>query len=102
MTKSTTELPSSNERSEEPVSGQVSDTVEAVAERPPVGSLVVDSRRDRLGVVMGHVGPCCQLRPERGGREWDARPSELRPATDADKVRLRVREANERSTGAKL
>lgn len=48
---------------------------------PPNGTLVVDERSDRVGVVMGREGPNVQLRPPRGGREWEADPRKLRLAT---------------------
>jgi hypothetical protein len=31
---------------------------------PDPGTLAVDTKRNRVGVVMGNVGPCVQLRPE--------------------------------------
>src|SRR5687767_3851531 len=31
--------------------------------KPPVGAYVVDTRTERIGVVMGHEGPYVQLRP---------------------------------------
>ncbi|MFF5309180.1 hypothetical protein [Streptomyces massasporeus] len=31
-----------------------------------------DTAHDRVGRVMGHEGPCLQIRPLGGGREWDA------------------------------
>jgi hypothetical protein len=67
-----------------------------------VGALAVDTKRDRVGVVMGKTGPYMQLRPEGGGREWDARPEDLRPATACEALSPKVRAANERSTGARL
>ncbi|MCT9083127.1 hypothetical protein [Streptomyces fulvoviolaceus] len=50
------------------------------AKPPTVGALAVDTQRDRIGVVMGHVGARLQLRPPGGGREWDADPQHVRPA----------------------
>jgi hypothetical protein len=52
--------------------------------KPPVGEIVQDTRRNRTGCVMGHEGPYVQLRPVAGGREWDAHPRDLRPATRAE------------------
>ncbi|GEC08429.1 hypothetical protein SSP24_60840 [Streptomyces spinoverrucosus] len=46
------------------------------AASPGVGAVVVDRRNGKVGVVMGHVGPHVQLRPPRGGREWDVPPEE--------------------------
>jgi hypothetical protein len=64
---------------------------------PPPGTAVRDTTRDRVGIVMGHEGPCLQLRPLSGGREWDADPARVQPLTPAELLRARVAEANERS-----
>ncbi|MEU1442387.1 hypothetical protein ACFXKC_24340 [Streptomyces sp. NPDC059340] len=45
--------------------------------KPPIGTTVEDTRRGVVGRVMGHAGPYVQLRPLKGGREWDARTSDL-------------------------
>ncbi len=55
--------------------------------KQPVGTLVVDTERNRLGQVMGHEGPYVQLRPVTGGREWDADPACVRLATDEERTR---------------
>jgi hypothetical protein len=66
-----------------------------MTERQPVGALVVDTgHADRIGYVMGHEGPYVQLRPPGGGREWDADPEKIRPATDTEALRARVSERN--------
>lgn len=49
----------------------------------PPGTLVFDKARQRTGVVMGHEGPYVQLRPEGGGREWDADPERVAPVEGA-------------------
>lgn len=67
---------------------------QAAATPPEVGSLVVDTRNDRVGIVMGSVGPCVQLRPPAGGTEWDVPPHRLRPANTADELRAKVAVAN--------
>lgn len=64
---------------------------------PAVGAAVHDSVRDRVGRVMGHVGPYIQLRPLSGGREWDADPDRLRPLSPAELLSVLVAEANARS-----
>ncbi|MBO0655483.1 hypothetical protein J1792_22695 [Streptomyces triculaminicus] len=64
------------------------------AQPVPVGSLVMDLRRRKIGQVMGKEGPCLQLRPPKGGREWDARLDDIRPATDAEKLSAKVQVAN--------
>jgi hypothetical protein len=69
------------------------------AKHPPArGTLAVDTSRDRLGVVMDHRGPYLQLRPRGGGIEWDALAEDVRAATQDDRLRLSVRELNERSS----
>ncbi|WP_217555134.1 hypothetical protein [Streptomyces sp. GbtcB6] len=63
----------------------------------PEGALVFDTGRDELGYVMGHEGPYVQLRPVAGGREWDADPAHVRPATQDERleaVRVRTRAMN--------
>lgn len=64
---------------------------------PSVGATVHDTVRDRVGRVMGHVGPYIQLRPLAGGIEWDADPNHLRPLTPAELLSALVAEANARS-----
>ncbi|MCD9878248.1 hypothetical protein AB0G54_07720 [Streptomyces yokosukanensis] len=61
---------------------------------PEVGTVVVDTRSDQLGEVMGAEGPYVQLRPLGGGIEWDVPPRALREATTSDELRAKVREVN--------
>jgi hypothetical protein len=70
---------------------------EAHDRRPGKGAFVVDLRRGRLGQVMGHEGPSLQLRPPRGGVEWDACPEDTRPATDTERLTAKVQAANAES-----
>ncbi|MEU7163662.1 hypothetical protein AB0A70_03265 [Streptomyces morookaense] len=58
-----------------------------------LGSLMVDTRTERLGVVMAKEGGVCQLRPPRGGREWDVPPKALRPATAEDRRQATTRQS---------
>ncbi|WP_370416963.1 hypothetical protein [Streptomyces fradiae] len=58
------------------------------------GSYVIDTRDGRIGQVMGHEGPCLQLRPPGGGREWDCPPEALAPAPPGEVLRARVRALN--------
>ncbi|MFI1257115.1 hypothetical protein ACH4U6_25505 [Streptomyces netropsis] len=51
---------------------------------PENGTFVVDTRHGKVGQVMGHEGPRLQLRPPSGGREWEAAPDSVRPATGAE------------------
>ncbi|MEV6671996.1 hypothetical protein [Streptomyces sp. NPDC051162] len=62
--------------------------------KPEKGAFVVDVPRGPLSEVMGHEGPFLQLRPPRGGREWEARLDDTRPATDAEKPAAKVQAAN--------
>ncbi|MFC9676405.1 MULTISPECIES: hypothetical protein [unclassified Streptomyces] len=62
-----------------------------------VGDAVHDTVRDRFGRVMGHEGPCLQIRPLAGGREWDADPGHLRILSQDELLRALVAEANARS-----
>ncbi len=65
--------------------------------RPAVGSLVRDTRRQTIGVVMGQVGPNYQLRPPGGGCEWDAAPGDIRPLSPTEALTAKVAEANRQS-----
>ncbi|MFJ8490384.1 hypothetical protein ACIRBZ_18810 [Streptomyces sp. NPDC094038] len=65
---------------------------------PETGDLVYDAAAHRVGVVMGRVGPCWQLRPVGGGREWDA-AGPLRAATPSETLSAGVAMANARSRG---
>ncbi|MER7666527.1 MULTISPECIES: hypothetical protein [unclassified Streptomyces] len=61
---------------------------------PQAGTFAVDARDGRVGLVMGRVGTCVQLRPVGGGREWDCPPEDVRPAAPAEVLRARVRQLN--------
>lgn len=69
---------------------------------PNLGDAVEDTGVRRIGRVMGFEGPYVQLRPVGGGREWGARPENLRPVTDAQALRSAVAMANARSRGEQL
>ncbi|MGY5131307.1 hypothetical protein ACWGJW_02605 [Streptomyces nigrescens] len=62
---------------------------------PAMGEVVWDSDRDRVGTVMGHEGPCYQLRPLKGGVEWDAR--NIAPMSQTEVLSARVAVANART-----
>jgi hypothetical protein len=71
-------------------------------EQQPEGALVVDTERDKLGYVMGHLGRVVQLRPVAGGREWDVDLAHIRRATDEERqraMRERIRVLNSASSG---
>ncbi|MEV0639575.1 hypothetical protein AB0I77_32510 [Streptomyces sp. NPDC050619] len=57
---------------------------------------MVDKRSGQVGVVMGHAGPYVQLRPLKGGREWDVPPTEIRHPTQAEELSAKVAVANGR------
>lgn len=59
---------------------------------PQTGSFVIDIRWGKVGEVMGHEGPRLQLRPPLGGREWEAAPAVVRPASDAEVLSATARE----------
>ncbi|MCC3773192.1 hypothetical protein [Streptomyces sp. UNOC14_S4] len=67
-----------------------------------VGSYVVDKTREVVAQVMGHEGPHFQLRPPKGGCEWEAVPEDVRPATLREVLRAKVQAANEASRGWRL
>lgn len=69
------------------------------ATKPAVGTIVKDAERNAVGRVMGHEGPYVQLRPVGGGREWDARPDKLSPASVSESLSAGVAVANARSRG---
>ncbi|MFH9549160.1 hypothetical protein [Streptomyces sp. NPDC017435] len=64
--------------------------------RPAVGDLAKDSGTGRIGVVMGEVGGRVQMRPVRGGREWDALPGDVAALSAREELsaRLAVRNGN--------
>ncbi len=63
---------------------------------PAVGTLMVDARTGKSGIVMGHEGPYVQLRPSRGGTEWDVPPDALRQPTQSEELSSKVAVANGR------
>lgn len=69
------------------------------AYRLSLGDVVEDTGSKRIGKVMGFEGPYVQLRPIGGGREWDAEPDQLKPATRAQALSAAVATANARSRG---
>ena len=62
------------------------------------GTVVYDPRSDKVGEYQGKAGPYVLLRPVGGGREWEARPESIRPATPGERLTAGVRAANSRST----
>ncbi|MEU6355002.1 hypothetical protein ABZ896_37780 [Streptomyces sp. NPDC047072] len=64
------------------------------------GELVHDPETGRVGEYQATVGPYAMLRPVGGGREWQADPARIRPATQAERLSAGVRAANERARTA--
>nr|QIY96927.1 hypothetical protein HEP87_26675 [Streptomyces sp. S1D4-11] len=66
--------------------------------RPGIGELAKDSARERIGVVMGEIGGRVQIRPIRGGREWDAMPDNVVALSAREELsaRLAVKTGNSR------
>ncbi|AZQ70269.1 hypothetical protein EKH77_02715 [Streptomyces luteoverticillatus] len=56
-----------------------------------------DTRDQRVGVVMDRCGPCYQLRPLGGGKEWEAAPADIEPAPASVQLSARLAEANRAS-----
>ncbi|MER6066785.1 hypothetical protein ABT167_37765 [Streptomyces sp. NPDC001792] len=63
---------------------------------PGVGAVMVDRRNGRVGVGVGYMGPYVQLRPPRGGREWDVPPEDVRSPTPAEELSAKVGVVNRR------
>lgn len=63
----------------------------------PEGQIVYDPRMRRVGEYRDRVGPYAVLRPVGGGREWEADPATLRPATQAERIGAQVKAANRRA-----
>ncbi|WP_338932051.1 hypothetical protein WEB32_22140 [Streptomyces netropsis] len=69
---------------------------------PAIGALVLDARRDRVGEVIDVICGRVLLRDPAGGREWEALPCDLRPATTGDALRARVADVNEQAARSRL
>lgn len=61
---------------------------------PEAGTYAVDHRDGSLGQVMGCEGGLVQLRPLRGGREWDCPPESVGQAPPGEVLREKVRQLN--------
>ncbi len=51
-----------------------------------IGALIIDTARQRLGMVMGHLGGRLQLRAPSGGVEWDCTPEFARTPLSGEVV----------------
>ncbi|WP_439943386.1 hypothetical protein [Streptomyces sp. BBFR115] len=65
------------------------------------GALLYDPARAAVGEYRDRSGPYAMLRPVGGGREWQADPSALRPATPEERLTAGVRAANDRTRAAR-
>ena len=64
---------------------------------PVVGSILYDGELGRVGEYRAKAGPYLLLRPLGGGREWEAAPGDVRPATPAEQLSAKVRAANDQT-----
>lgn len=67
---------------------------EAATGAPKRGALVYDPATRKVGEYQGRGGPYAMLRPVGGGREWQADPETIRPATSAERLSAGVKAAN--------
>ncbi|MEV7125243.1 hypothetical protein [Streptomyces sp. NPDC093260] len=65
------------------------------------GVLLYDPARAAVGEYRDRSGPYALLRPVGGGREWQADPAALRPATPEERLTAGVRAANDRTRAAR-
>jgi len=68
-----------------------------MAEQVEPGTLVYDPQVGKAGEYQAKAGPYAMLRPVGGGREWEADPARIRPATPEERLSAGVRSANYRS-----
>lgn len=61
------------------------------------GALVYDRGARKVGEFQDLAGPYAMLRPVGGGREWEADPTRLRPATPEERLSAGVKAANARA-----
>lgn len=62
-----------------------------------VDAVVFDPETHQVGEYRGRSGPYAMLRPLGGGREWQADPGAIRPATREERLSASLRAANHRS-----
>jgi hypothetical protein len=60
------------------------------------GTIVYDPGTRKVGEYQDRTGPYAMLRPVGGGREWEADPALIRPATQEERIAAEVRAANRR------
>ncbi|MER8042526.1 hypothetical protein [Streptomyces sp. NPDC094032] len=64
------------------------------------GAYLYDPAARKVGEYRGQAGPYAMLRPLGGGREWQADPERVRPATPEERLSAGVRAANARATAS--
>lgn len=69
-------------------------------EGPERGDFLYDVVARKVGEYRGPAGPYAMLRPIGGGREWQADPEKVRPATRDERITAGVRAVNERAFAA--
>ncbi|MFF6775782.1 hypothetical protein ACFY8W_19750 [Streptomyces sp. NPDC012637] len=67
---------------------------------PGCGDYLFDLVARKVGEYRGQAGPYAMLRPVGGGREWQADPERVRPATRDERITAGVRAVNERANAA--
>ncbi|MFE4552587.1 hypothetical protein [Streptomyces sp. NPDC056785] len=65
--------------------------------RPGAGELAKDCIKGRIGVVMAEVGGRVQMRPIRGGLEWDAEPDQVVALSAREELSARLAMRNNNS-----
>ncbi|MFG2376428.1 hypothetical protein ACGFY9_33765 [Streptomyces sp. NPDC048504] len=69
----------------------------AVGGAPERGALMYDPVLPKVGEYQDKAGPYAMLRPVGGGREWEADPEQIRPATAEERLSAGVKAANARA-----
>ncbi|MFF8599138.1 hypothetical protein ACF065_15070 [Streptomyces sp. NPDC015232] len=67
---------------------------------PERGDFLYDPEVRRVGEYRGAAGPYAMLRPVGGGREWQADPGRVRPATRDERITAGLRAVNGRASAA--
>ncbi|MEU8978874.1 hypothetical protein [Streptomyces sp. NPDC048309] len=68
-----------------------------MTEQWETGTLVYDPQARKVGEYRDKAGPYAMLRPVGGGREWQADPALIRPATPEERLSAEVKAVNHRS-----
>ncbi|WP_329220393.1 hypothetical protein OG352_26905 [Streptomyces sp. NBC_01485] len=72
-------------------------TPEAPAPATVPGTVLCDLEKRMAGEYQAKAGPYVLLRPIGGGREWEADPTAVRPATPAERLSAEVKAVNDRT-----